>query len=329
MKDLKQKLAIYFKIAFDVRKPYFWAILIFLFGFIVRFISIYPGNILFDYDQFEDLFHTKKIIVDLDFPVIGRAIYGDPRLHHGVVYFYYNIIPFILFKWNPILIALWNSVFNAGIAIILFFFAKRLFNKTVPALIAAFLVSISYEFVQFSGWLSSTTITLVTVPLFFYGLWAYYQKRDWGLILAAFFLGISIQAEIPHLYLIPIFFIYWLALKPAFPKKKTLILSIATLFLSVSTLILTEIKLKFAGVKALLNFGEIFDDSKISYIDRLRLFLKDLWLTFSNNLLPHEPKWGYLIGVLIIVFTFILYFVPSFIYSSRKKIKSFFHKHFK
>ena len=87
-----------------------------------------------------------------------------------------------------------------------------------------------------------------------------------------------------------------------------MLFSAVLLLVSIFTLILTEIKLKLAGVKALLNFGELFDDSKIGYVDRLRLFLADLWLTFSNNLFPHEPKWGYLIGSLIIAFSFALYF---------------------
>lgn len=308
MKSLKKRLLIFYKVAFDVKKPFFWALLIALFGFFIRYISISPGNILFDYDQYEDLFHTKKIVVDFDLPIIGRPIYGDARLHHGVVYFYYNIIPFLLFKWNPISIALWNSVFNAGLSLILFLFARSLFKKVVPALIAAFIASVSYEIVQFSGWISSTTIALITVPLFFYGLWTYYQKKDWGLIIAVFFLGLSIQAEILYLYLIPIFLIYWLLFKPVFPRKKLIVVSIVSFLVSVSTLILTEIKLKFAGVRALANFSEIFDDSEISYMNRLIFFFKDLWLTFSNNLLPHEPKWGYLIGVSIIVVAFTFYF---------------------
>jgi 4-amino-4-deoxy-L-arabinose transferase-like glycosyltransferase len=303
MKDLKRKLSNLYK-AFlsEIRKPIWLAVFsIFIFAFLVRFISIYPSNIVFDFDQVEDLFYTKKIVSDKDLIIIGRAIYGDPNLHHGVFFFYYNIFPFILFKWNPVLIALWNSVFNAAVSIIVFLFAKSIFRKTLPAILAAFIVAVSYEFVQFSGWISSITIALFTVPIYFFGLWSYYRKKNWGLILASIFLGLSIQSDLLFLYLIPIFAIFWLVFKPRFPKTKIIVLSALSFIISVFTMILTEIKLNFAGVKALVHFDQIFDDAKMGYIDRLTLFFKEFWLTFSYNLFPHRQDLGIFIGLAVII----------------------------
>lgn len=269
--------------------------------------SIASANIIFDYDQVEDLFLTKRIVVDRDFPIIGRPIYGDPNFHHGVAFFYYNLIPFIIFKWNPLFIAYWNSFFNAGLAVILYFFGKALFGKKLPAFIAAIIAAVSYEIVTFSGWLTSTTPTMFTVPLFFLGLWLYFQRKNWGLPLAAFFLGLSINLEIFFLYLIPTAVLLWVMFKPRFPQIKTLLISVGAFVLTTSTLIATEFILKFAGVKTLLNFGQTFDDSEILFMDRINLFIDDFSLKFSLNLFPLEQKLGIYLGIVIIILALLHY----------------------
>ncbi|MBI2334480.1 hypothetical protein HYU96_01635 [Candidatus Daviesbacteria bacterium] len=67
--------------------------LIFLLGITLRLVNIQDNNIVFDFDQIEDQFYTYKLAVDRDPLIIGRAVYGDARLHHGVFYYYYNLIP--------------------------------------------------------------------------------------------------------------------------------------------------------------------------------------------------------------------------------------------
>lgn len=274
--------------------------LIFIMGFFLRYYLVSQGNIVFDYDQFEDLFHTKKILFG-DFPIIGRPIYGNPNLHHGVLYFYYNLIPFVLFRHNPIYIILWNGVFNTGVVVLIYFFSKSLFKENRIGIISALLWAFSFQVIDFSVWISSTTLTLVTVPFFFYGLWSYFNKKDWGMVLSAVMLGLSIQLEIFFLYLIPTILLFWIIFRPKFPKISTLALSIVGFLASVSTLILTEIKLNFAGVKALLNFSDTFDDAYISFADRIKYYFSYLTNTFSENLFPSHKEYGIYIFVGILV----------------------------
>jgi len=306
--------------AFMKKKDFLILGLVFIFGLVLRYLSIYKANIVFDYDQIEDIFLTKRIVVDHDLPVIGRAIYGNPNLHHGIVYFYYNIIPFILFRWNPLSLALWNSIFNAGVSIILFFLAKSMFKRTLPAYISAILAATSYHMIQFSGWISSTTITIVTVPLFFCGLWWYHQKRKWGLVLALFFLGVSIQAELFFLYLIPIFAIYWLMFRPRVPEIRIFIWSVAALLLSLSTVVLTEIKLSFAGVKSLINFTTLFSDSSFTYTERFYLFYKEMSQTFAYGILPHMPFSGSIVLIIVILGLAVLLFSQTVIKEEKNAI---------
>src|SRR3990167_6661138 len=135
MKDLRRRWWAYYK---ENRIEIVCLVIILVFGFCLRYLTIISKNIVFDYDQYEDIFHTKKI-VDGDLTIVGRPIYGDPNFHHGVVYFYYNLIPFVVFAWSPIAIALWNAFFNALTAVMVYIFSKSLFKNNISSLISAIL----------------------------------------------------------------------------------------------------------------------------------------------------------------------------------------------
>lgn len=289
----KQNLIIFFAI-----------LLILVFGIWLRHKNIEGYNIVFDYDQYEDQFYTYTVAVDKNPAIIGRAIYGDPRLHHGVFYYYYNLAPFLLSGGNPMISAYWNIFFNAATAVILFIFAKVIFKKNLPALISAVIAASSFELIKFSSWLTIDTVAIFIVPLFFLGLWNYYLNRKWGLILSSITLGLAIQSDLSLLYLIPILAVYWVILKPKIPDLRLLLLSILCFLAMVSTLILTEIKLNFAGVKTLLNFSTIFGSAiRLSYAERLNLFFEDFLRNFTNNLFPQRADLGIFLasGIILIV----------------------------
>ena len=274
--------------------------LIFIFGFWLRYKNIEGYNIIIDYDQIEDQFYTYTIAVDHKLAIIGRAIYGDPRLHHGIFYYYYNFIPFLLSSGSFLTSVYWNSFFNTATAVILFILAKLMFKKILPAFLTAIIVASSFEFIKFSNWLTIDTAAIFLVPLFFLGLWNYFQSRQWGLILTAISLGLSIQTDLSFLYLILILVIYWIIFRPKIPNSKTLLLSILGFLITISTLILTEIKLNFAGVKMLLNFANTLEAAKLSYKLRFELFFKDFLANFTNNLIPQNSQLGIFLAVLVI-----------------------------
>lgn len=284
-------------------------LLIFIFGLWLRHKNIEGYNIAFDYDQYEDQFYTYTIAVDHNPAIIGRAVYGDPRLHHGVFYYYYNLPPFLLSGGNPLASAYWNNFFNAATLFIIFILSKLMFKKNLPGLIAAAIVASSFEFNKFSNWLTIDTVAIFLVPLFFLGLWNYYLNRKWGLILFSIALGLSIQTDLSLLYLTPIFLIYWVILKPKVPDLRLLLFSILCFLATISTLILTEIKLNFAGVKTLLNFSTIFGSAiRLSYEERFNLFFEDFLRNFTNNLLPQKADLGiFLAGGIILTVLYQLF----------------------
>ncbi|MFC1625514.1 glycosyltransferase family 39 protein, partial [Patescibacteria group bacterium] len=212
--------------------------------------------------------------------------------------------PLVIFNGNPAAVAVWNSIFNAGAAVVLFFFAKDLFKSKRAGIIAVILASTSFYFVEYSPWLSNPSPTLLTVPLFFYFLWRFWSKKSRAVVFAAFFLGLSIQFELFFLYLIPVFILYHL-----FSKNKNIkdtVYGIIIFSLATSTMILTEIKYHFAGVVSLLDsFVHRDVSSGQGFLGNLKLFVDRFFETYSQTILP--VSFGKIVGVLVfVVFTFFL-----------------------
>ena len=278
-----------------------WPILaIFLFAFTVRFLSVWPSNTIIGFDQARDLFDSAKILQG-DLRIIGPTAGNNPNLHHGVLWLYFMTVP-LIFSHNPIYAVLWNCLFNAFSAVIILLLAKDLFKSNGVGIIAGIISAVSYYYVSFSGWLSNPTITLLTVPLFFFGIWKYYRKESWGLPLSMLALGLSIQFELFFIYLIPIFVLLWLILKPKFPSLKIFIYSLSAITFTLSTMIATEIKFHFAGVLSILGAGGFVGETHTSFFYLLRDFLLNKWEAFYLNFVPQSKSFGVVFGLIVILF---------------------------
>ena len=270
---------------------------IFTFACLIRLASVWPANTIIGFDQARDLFDSRKIVLDKDLRIVGPTAGNNANLHHGVAFLYFLIPPLILGGGNPIWAVLWNSLINASSIIVLFLFAKSLFKDKRAGIIAAIIGSVSYYYVQFSGWLSNPTVTLFTVPLFFLGFWQYKEDKSWGLPLAAFFLGLSIQFEIFFLYLIPTAAILFLVLKLKPPTVKIFVYSLIAICFSLSSMIATEIKFGFSGLRALLSAT---GGQKPSFFQNLEYFFDRFFQTFSQTLWPQNKTFAIAVGIFII-----------------------------
>lgn len=282
-------------------------ILIFLFAYIVRILSSYPSNTIIGFDQARDLFDAKKIISG-DLRIVGPTAGNNANLHHGVAFLYYIIPPIVIGRSNPLVIVIWNSFFNSLTCLSLAYISYLLFKNKKASIITAFLTSVSFYFVQYSGWLSNPTATHFTVPLTILGLLLYKEKRQWGLPLSLFFLGLSIQFEIFFLYLIPLYLLFWIVLKIKIPKIKTIIFSFVSFCLATSTMIATEIKFKFSGVRSLISSGSNQQNIRNQY---LKEFLGRYAKTFSETILPHSLNIGIVILFLLLGYLIFEYYKNS------------------
>lgn len=278
-----------------------------IFGLWLRYENNKGNNAVFDYDQNEDMFYTYKLAVDHQPVIIGRAVYGDPRLHQGVFFYYYNLIPFLISKGSFLASIYWNIFFNTATLVIVFALGKSVFRKTLPAILSALLVAASSEFIRFSNWITIDTVAIFLIPLFYLGLWEYYQKKKWGLVLSAAALGLSIQTDLSLVYLIPVLVIYWAIFRPKVPGLKLAFLSFLTLLVTTCTMTLTEFKLNFIGIKTMLNFSSTFTDTQLPFSDRLQLFFRDFGINFANNLFPGRKDLGiYIAGAIVLTAIYFL-----------------------
>lgn len=284
-------------------KKEFWILItIFLIGFGIRIWSVYPSNTVVGFDQARDFFDARKIVENRDIRIIGPVAGNNPNLHHGVAFLYYIIPPIILGGGNPLWIVVWNSFFSAIMGVVVYYFAKSLFEEKHTPIIAGIIVSVSYYFVEYAGWLSNPTVALLTTPIFYYGLWQYYKGKDWGLPLSLLFLGLSIEFELFMVYLIPTFVIAWLILKPKLPSLKLFTFSILAFTFSVLTMILTEFKYQFAGIKSILFAGELVGGEKKPFFEQLMGFFSSRWESFNLNLYPQNKEFGIIFGIFVIGF---------------------------
>lgn len=283
-----------------MKKEYLILFLIFLLGFLIRFLSVWPANTIIGFDQARDLFDSLKIIQG-DLRVIGPTAGNNPNLHHGVAWLYFMVPP-LLVSQNPIYVVLWNSLFNAGAAVVLYFIAKALFKSKTVGYFAAIIASTSYYYVQFSGWLSNPTATFIPLSLFFLGVIKYYQGKKWGLPFSTFFLGLTIQFELFFIYLIPMSMILWFILKPKVPSIKLTAVSLLAFAAAASTMIATEIKFHFAGVKSILTAGAVIGRGKSTFFQDIAIFLQNRWETFYLNFWPQNKTAGTIISMLAVSF---------------------------
>jgi hypothetical protein len=294
------------------KKEYLIVFLIFLFGFIIRILSVYPANTEIGFDQARDLFTATTIFRDHHLAIIGPTAGNNPNLHHGVAFWYYIVIPLIAARGNPTGVLIWNSFFNALVIVVLFFLGRDLFKSNRGGIIAAILGAVSYQIVQYSGWISNPTATILTVPIFFYALWKYYQGKKWGLPIVFLFMGLSIEFELFFLYLIPVTFILFTLLRMKWPNFKLLVISIILFCLSTSTMIATEIKFHFAGILSIINANKYLGGTA-SHQPFGKLFVEFItkWDFFSFNFAPGSILLGKIIGLAVmgvLLFDLVRYF---------------------
>lgn len=294
-------------------------IIIFTLGISIRLYSIFPSNIIIGFDQARDLFIASNIVDKFDLAIIGPTAGNNPNLHHGVLFYYYMIPSILFFGKNPIGVAFLNSVVNASTSILLYYFAKDLFKSKIAGFWGAFICAVSYQFVEYSGWISNPTPTLFTAPFYFYLIWKFLNGKSNYLKWASLILGITIQFELFFIYLIPITILLLIFFRVKLPNIKELFFSFLLFCLATSTMIATEIKFKFGGIWAILSAGNLVGgEKKYSLFENFKIYLSK-WESFTLNLLPTQENLAGILG-----FSILLIFISEAIFSKTNRKRNIF-----
>jgi len=102
----------------------------------------------FGYDQFDNAWAAKKIIVDNNIPLVGMVAKADSGIYIGPAYYYLISIFYWLTNLNPIASPLFAGVTSIFTFWVIFYFVKKLTNTKV-AIIAVVINTFSYMAIVF------------------------------------------------------------------------------------------------------------------------------------------------------------------------------------
>lgn len=263
-------------------------ILIFLVAIIIRFIHF--NSLTFGYDQARDAFAAIRIFKDDPIKIQGPTT-DIQGLFHGSLY-WYLVAPFYkLSGGNPQAPRIFLLLLNTLNIFFIHFFSKKLFKKESVALVSAFLFAVSFEATQYARWLSNPTPALLSIALFYYGMWLTIQKRSSGVGLMLVGAAVSMQLQVFLVYL-SMFFVFVLfyylkqnRLSSIFTRTNTMLAIVAFIFYV--PFVISEVKFRFQGSQALLEFftksgDEVKDPIFIS--NKLVRFYDSLVLNVSYNI---------------------------------------------
>lgn len=278
-------------------------ILLMVLGLILRTYYLNQNNIVFGYDQARDAYIASQITQG-DLKILGPPV-SLGGFYHGVFYYYFIALPYLLSRGNPILPIIFISVFSISVIPLVFYIGKNLFNIKVGILSAIF-YTISFDLVQYSNWLSNPSLAVPCSVILFYGLYLFFftPKKNAGSFLTALGYGLCFQSQFFLGYLIvPIIFsVFYLKIKPT---KKQFLIFITTFLFTISTMILSYFKFGFTfidGFKNMFSGKDIFNINSYNFFDTTKLVLTRLIENFSRVLFPFNPFYAFIIYSFCFVF---------------------------
>lgn len=270
-------------------------------GLLLRNLYISKLAITFGYDQARDIFIVQEII-NGDLKIQGPSA-NAPGMYHGVLYYYFLVIPYLISNGNPVVADIWLSVFNTLTIIVVYYFCFVLTKNRVASLFSALLFTVSFEMVQYASWLSNPSMAVWFVPLTYLCLWLWTQNgKKLHALLTGLFLGFSIQSDLFLVYhFVPV--LIWIIINRKLISLKNFLFALIGGIIGTSTLILSEIKFNFPifrGLTYLFGGGDEIVKST-GPIDFLLIYLKQLADLFILNLTPKFILIGQILGLFIVI----------------------------
>lgn len=292
------------------KNGYYFLTLVVLIGLFLRF--LYFNQLTFGYDQARDALESISIIKNKDIKIIGpttdiKGLFHSPLFWYIVSPFYY------LSNGSPIIARIPMLLINLLNVLFIYFLANKLFKDKLIAIISALLMAVSFEAIQYGRWLSNPPPALLTLAVFFYGLWLVLNSKKIGLPLMVAFWSLSVDFQFFLVY--EVIFIFFALIYLLIKDKKILFQSIKQYWwLYCSPVIfflfyiLAEIKFKFQGLKSLLGFFTKHEQASSSpLLPKLVNFLNSLIRNISNLVTVKDIMLAKIFLVLLI--TFIIFYV--------------------
>ncbi len=189
-------------------------IIIFLFELFLRFYQMDTRN-AFGYDQVDNAWAAKNIVVDHQFPLIGMAAKANSGIYVGPFYYYFLAVIYWITNLDPIAIGIaagFASIFSFWV---IFYVSKKLFSKEV-AIFAVFFYTFALPSINFDR----VQVPINFIPsislLIFYVLYRITQGDTKKIIILAALTGLFFNIHFTAIFF-PIMIV--LAL-PFFPRTR-------------------------------------------------------------------------------------------------------------
>lgn len=281
-------------------KKYLLLILFISFVFL-RFYQL-EDRMQFSWDQVQNAWAMKDLLVDGKFPLLGMAAKGSSGFYIGPAY-YYLLAPFyFIFHLDPVA----AGVFVGIVGIITFFtyfvFSKRIFSE-IQAIIMVFLYTVSSATVVFDR----TPWPVVFIPilsfLIFCFLYDVLRGRMKSLPYLALVLGFSFHVHFTSVY----YLIIIVCALPIFPWRKlrphTFVISVILFFIWFIPNIISEIQTKFAHGNNLATYIQTYYHG--IHLQRIFQLAGDAFIQYEGILYFKELK--ILKFIIPVLFIFLLF----------------------
>jgi hypothetical protein len=214
-------------------------------------------HITFGYDQARDALEAMSIFTTDHIKIIGPQT-DIPGLFHGPLY-WYLLAPFYYFGSGNPYIAKMLLVLTSLVCIpTLYFVSYKIWGNKLISLLAAAMLAVSLESVQYARWMSNPSPALLTTLLSWYACYLMY-KKDWrGIMLFLLSWPFSVQFEFFLVYQLFIFAPLLLCRFsiPSLIRDHLKALSIVAIVCLVvlSPFVIAQVKFGFQSVTALSGF---------------------------------------------------------------------------
>lgn len=193
----------------------FWIVsVIFLFELFLRFYDL-NGKSPFGYDQVDNAWAAKNIVVNHWFPMVGMVAKGNSGIYIGPFYYYLISIVYWITNLNPIASGIFAGLTSIFTFWVIFYVAKKLFSIEV-AIIAVFVNTFIIPAIIFDRVQWPVNLIPGISLLIFYVLYKITLGDVKKIILLALLVGFSFSVHFTSIFY-PIIIILTL---PFFPRNK-------------------------------------------------------------------------------------------------------------
>src|SRR3989344_3307215 len=270
-------------------KRHWLVFIIFILGFLIRIRYLPGGNLMFSYDQARDAYTVQELLRG-DIKIQGPPT-STRDFFHGVLYYYVIAPGYWLGQGSPIVAAVWLSLINSLAILLAYFIGFQLFKSQSLATLASLFVAVSYEQTQHAIYLTNTALAILFVPLLYYGLWQWQNRKTLGPILAGLGLGLSFQSNFIFIYHSLVILIL-IVIKKISLSPKIIFMLLFTVTVTTSSMLISEIKFGFpsrAGPANLLFNHSTYSQLNVNFLTIFNSSLYQFQRLISLNTFPTHP----------------------------------------